>query len=135
LLAAQKLLSDDQIKRLKERYPTGRWDLVSLARWLTILGAVAAGGGVVLLGAQLKQWRTLLAASLGAVTVGLIWLARWLTRARNLSRTGAALELCASFSLQGLTVALAIHYSSGSENWPGLVGVPAALAGLRAYTL
>jgi hypothetical protein len=135
LLAAQKLLTDDQVARLKERYPTGRWDLVSLARWLTLLGAVAAGGGVVLLGAQLEQRRTLLEAALGAMTVGLIWLARWLTRAHSMARTGAALELCASFALQGLTVALAVHHASGSDNWPGLVGVHAALAGILAYAL
>jgi hypothetical protein len=135
LLAAQKLLTDDQVARLKERYPTGAWDLVSLARWLTILGAVAAGGGVVVLGTQLQMWRTLLEVSLGAVTVGLIWLGRWLGRSRQMTRTQAALELCASFALQGLTVALAVHYSSGSDNWPGLVGVQAALTGVLAYSL
>jgi len=135
LLGAQKLLTDEQVARLKERYPTGKWDLVSLARWLTILGAVTAGGGVVILAAQLKQWRSLLEVSLGVVTVALIWLARWLARARQMERTGAALELCASFALQGLTVALAVHYSTGSDNWPGLVGVQTALAGILAYAL
>jgi hypothetical protein len=136
LLAAQKLLTDDQVARLKERYPTGKWDLVSLARWLTILGAVAAGGGVVLLGAQLEAWRTLLEVTLAAVTIGLLILARWFARRLPaMPRTAAALELCASFALQGLTVELALHYSTGSKNWPGLVGVQAALAGVLAYAL
>jgi hypothetical protein len=135
LLVSQRILSDDQAAKLRERYPTEPWDLVSLAHWLTLLGAIAAGGGVILLGAKLESWRTLLEVSLVAVTAGLLWLARWLGNKKGMTRTRAALELCASFALQGLTVELAVHYSTGSENWPGLVGAQAALAGILAYSL
>jgi hypothetical protein len=135
LLAAQRILSDDQVARLGERYPTGRWDLISLAHWLTLLGAVASGAGVIILGAQLDVWRTLLELTLAVATAGLVLLARWLARARGMTRTQAALELCASFALQGLTTALAIHYSTGSHNWGSLVAIQSLLAALMAYAL
>jgi hypothetical protein len=134
LLAAQRILDDAQVARLKERYPTGRWDLVALARWLTILGTVAAAAGVVLIAAELEARRTLLELTLAATTIGAIELGRRLGR-RGLPRTHAALELGGSFALQGLTVELAVHYASGAHEWPLLVGVQAALAGALAYAL
>src|SRR5262249_37416034 len=118
LLTAQRILTPEQAVALKERYPTGTWDLVSLARWLGILGAVGAGAGMILLAAELDFRRTLLELALAGATVGLILLGRWLGRARGLVRTRAALELTASLALQGLTIALALHYSTGSDNWP-----------------
>lgn len=135
LLTAQRILTPDQAAQLKERYPTGAWDLVSLARWLGILGAVAAGAGVILLAAELEVRRTLLEIALAAATAGLIVLGGWLGRTRGLVKTRAALELTASLTLQGLTIALALHYSTGSKNWPGLVGVQTALALGLAYAL
>lgn len=135
LLAAQRILSDEQVARLCERYPTGRWDLVSLARWLTLLGAVTIGVGVVWLGAQLDAWRSLLELTLAATGGGLLVLARWLGRAKGMTRTQSALELCASFALQGLTTALAIHYSTGSHRWGVLVALQSLLAFALAYAL
>jgi hypothetical protein len=135
LLVAQRILTDDAAARLYERYPTGRWDLASLARWLTLLGAVTLGAGALIQCFRLEVWRTLLEAGLLGATVGLIALGRWLGRTRGLKKTQAALELLASFALQGLTVALAVHYSTGSDNWPALVGVAAALAMALAYAL
>jgi hypothetical protein len=135
LLATQQILSAAQVAQLAERYPTAPWDLVSLARWLTLVGAVAAGAGVVLLGTQLAMWRTLLEVVLLGAAAGLCWLGRWLGRARGMTRTQAALELLGAFALQGLTVALAVHYSSGSDNWPALVGVDTLCAAALAYAL
>jgi hypothetical protein len=135
LLTTQGLVTAEQAQRLKERYPTEAWDLVSLARWLTILGAVATGAGVVLLAAQLDVWRTLLEAALAVAAGGLLWLGRWVGRARGMIRTQAALELLAAFAVQGLTAALAVHYSTGSQNWPALVGIDALAAFGLAYWL
>jgi hypothetical protein len=135
LLVVQRILAPEQAARLKERYPTGPWDLVSLARWLGILGAVTAGAGVILLAAELEIRRTLLELALAVLTALLLVLGRWLARARGLARTGAAVELTASLSLQALTIALALHYASGSDDWPALVGVQTALAATLAYTL
>ena len=60
---------------------------------------------------------------------------RWLMRTRRMPRTGAAIELAAGFALQGLTTALAIDFSTGSKNWPALVGVQTVLLVGLAYLL
>ena len=134
-LVAQGILSPAQAARVRERYPTAPWDLSSLARWFTVLGAVTSGAGLLLLGAQMDAWRTLLEVMLVGAVVGLLGLGRWLARSRRMTRSGAALELLAGFALQGLTIALATHYSVGTKNWPGLVGVDAALLLALAYVL
>jgi hypothetical protein len=38
-------------------------------------------------------------------------------------KTGASLELMGGFALQGLTAVRAIDLSTGSANWPALVGM------------
>ena len=124
-----------QATRLRERYPTEPWNLSSLARWLGLLGAITAGAGVLLLGARLQSWRTLLEGTLLGAFVTFLWLGRWLGGARGMTRTRTAVEVVAGFALQGLTLALALHYSTGSKNWPGLVGVDAALLAILAYAV
>jgi drug/metabolite transporter superfamily protein YnfA len=68
-------------------------------------------------------------------TGGLLAWARWLTREKNMPRTAAAMELTAGFALQGLTAALAIDFSTGSKNWPALVGLQTVLLVALAYAL
>lgn len=140
-LAALGLLTPAQRARIGERYPTGPVDLGALARWFTILGAVAAAaGGLLLAGRLAEAWLTehawlvveggllLLAAALLAGGVAL-------TRRGRLRSTGAALELLGAMAVQGLLVALAIHHSTGSRNWPALVGVLTVAAAVLAYAL
>jgi hypothetical protein len=135
LLVSQRLLTFEQSQRLAERYPTGRWDLVSLVRWFTILGAVAMGAGVLMLAPKVMDWRNLLDGGLVvAAGVGMAG-GRWLGRSRGLVRTGAALELLGAMCLQGATVSLATHYSTGSDDWPSLVGVGTVLMLVAAYAL
>ena len=50
-------------------------------------------------------------------------------------RTAAAMELTAGFALQGFTAALAIDFSTGSKNWPALVGIQTILLVALAYAL
>jgi hypothetical protein len=62
-------------------------------------------------------------------------LGRYLAESRALVKTGAALEMAGGFALQGLTFLLAVDFSTGSKNWPALIGVQAALLAALAYLL
>jgi hypothetical protein len=134
-LALQRILSPDETQQLAARYPTERWDVLVLVRWFTFLGAVAAGVGVILLAKDSDNATRLGEIGLGVATAGLLTLARWLARAKGLERTGAVLEMAAGFTLQGLTVILALDFSTGSKNWPALIGLNTALLTLLAYLL
>jgi hypothetical protein len=118
-----------------ERYPTSGWDLVMLVRVFTIAGAIAAGAGAVLLAKDLSNALRLLEAALLVATVLLIVAAGWVTQSKGLPRAGAALEMLAGFALQGLTTAIAIDFSTGSKNWPALVGIQTILLVALAYAL
>jgi hypothetical protein len=135
LLARQGVLAPDQAHRIAERYPTEPWDVLVLVRWFTILGAVAAGVGLVLLAKERVDVLRLGELGLATAFALLLVLASWLRRAKGLERTSAALEMTAGFALQGLTVVLAIDFSTGSKDWPALVGVQAALLAAMAYLL
>jgi hypothetical protein len=134
-LQAGGILTAQQADRIAARYPTEPWDVLVLVRWFTILGAVSAGVGVVLLAREYVSFLRLGEVALVGATVGLILLARWLKQARGLEKTSAALELAAGFALQGLTTLVAIDHSTGSKNWPALVGVQAVLLTGMAYWL
>jgi len=134
-LVAQDLLRPSELEKIAERYPTDRWDLVALVRWFTILGAVSMGAGLCILAPKLVDVNLLIDVTLGLAAVGLPVGGRYLTRTRSLAKTGAALELLGAFALQGLVTALAIQHSTGSKNWPALVGVCAVLTLRMAYAL
>lgn len=134
-LAAQKVISPEQLEKLNERYPVSRFDLASLTRWFSIFGAVAMGAGLIMLAPHLVSWKVLIDLGLAAATAGSLVTGRWFAPARGLPRIAAALELLGALALQGLTVALAAQFSTGSKNWPALVGVDAALLLVLAYLL
>jgi hypothetical protein len=134
-LVAQNILSFGEAQKIAERYPTAPWDLLILVRWFTILGAAAAGAGVVILAHEYVNAIRLGEIGLLLATVILIWLGRYLARAKNLEKTGAALEMAAGFALQGLIFVLAIDFSHGSKNWPALVGIQALVLAILAYAL
>jgi hypothetical protein len=127
--------------RIGERYPTGPVDLAALARWFTVMGAVSvAAGGVLLLRGVVGEWflRHLFAALEVALLVlggALVAGGAWLRHRRSLRSTGAALELLGAMAVQGLLVVLAIHHSTGSRNWPALVGVLTVAGAILAYAL
>jgi hypothetical protein len=134
-LVAQGLLTYEQAWRIAERYPVARWDLASLARWFTLLGAVAMGVGLLLLAPKLMDVQLLVEVGLAVASVGLLALGVWLERYKQRVRMGAALQLLGAMALQGLTVALAVHYSQNSGDWPALVGLDAVLLLGLAYAL
>jgi len=134
-LASQGILTPAQARRLAERYPATRWDVMVLVRWFTILGAVTAGAGLVILSKEYVSAMRLGELGLAIATAGFIFLGRYLERSRGLEKTGAGLEMAGGFALQGLTSLLAIDFSTGSQDWPALVGIQSALLAALAYAL
>jgi hypothetical protein len=134
-LVQLQVLSPGESRKIAERYPTTPWDILVLVRWFTILGAVTAGAGMIILAKEYVNAMRLGEIGLLAATVGLIFLGRYLARERNLEKTGAALEMAGGFALQGLTFLLAVDFSTGSKNWPALIGVQAAALAALAYLL
>jgi hypothetical protein len=134
-LVLQQLLEPNQAARLAERYPVEPWDVSLLGRVFSILGVLAAAAGLkILVGAHLRLM-LLGEVGLGLAVPGCLLLARYLRRRRGLRITAAAIELAAGLALQGWTVLMAIEFSTGSENWPALVGVQTALLVGLAYLL
>jgi len=134
-LVQQHILAPGEARKIAERYPTTPWDVLVLVRWFTILGAVTAGAGMVILAKEYVNAMRLGEMGLLAAMVGFIFLGRYLARERNLVKTGAALEMAGGFALQGLTFLLAVDFSTGSKNWPALVGTQSALLAALAYLL
>jgi len=124
-----------QVRRIAERYPTTPWDVVMLVRAFTILGAISAGAGAVVFATEYVNSIRLLEGGLAIAAVLLIAGARWVAQAKDMPRTAAAMEMGAGFAVQGLTTVLAIEFSTGSKNWPALVGAQTILLAAMAYAL
>ena len=77
------LLDPKQVSLIAERYPTTDWDVASLVRCFTILGAISAGAGAVILASEAMNALRLLEAGLMLATGGLLASARWLTREKT----------------------------------------------------
>ncbi|HET6844606.1 MAG TPA: hypothetical protein VFK06_23405 [Candidatus Angelobacter sp.] len=135
LLVSQEILTTQQRQNIGERYPTAPWDILVLARWFTILGAVTAGTGTVVFAKEYVNALRLGEFGLALATAGFIFLGRYAAQKRALVKTGAALEMAGGFALQGLTFLLAIDFSSGSKNWPALIGTQTVLLAALAYLL
>jgi len=134
-LVSLEILTPAQARRIAELYPSTQWNILVLVRWFTILGAVTAGTGLVILSKEYVSALRLGEAGLLLALVGFIVLGRYLERSRGLEKTGAALEMAGGFALQGLMFLLAIDFSTGSKNWPALIGIQSAALALLAYAL
>ena len=128
------ILTSREVGRISERYPTGAWDVVSLVRVFTILGAISAGAGALVMAGRHMNALRLLEGGLAVAIVLLIAGARWV-RAQDMGRTAAAMEMAAGFAVQGLTTVLATDFSRGSDDWPALVGLQTVLLVAMAYAL
>lgn len=135
------LVTPGQRARIGERYPTGPVDLGALARWLTWLGALAFAAGAVILVHELSadwfvrhKW-LIIEGGLSLLGAALVAGGAWLRHRRALASTGTALELLGAMAFQGLVVALAVHHSTGSDDWPALVGVVTVVGAVLAYAL
>lgn len=145
-LAARGILSWDQAYKLKDRYPVAPRGLGVLVTVFAAIGAVSAmaGAGVLMQEHLIALWKFLrervnfwLAAegSLLLAFVSLLLQGSRLKAARPRPILGELFELAGAFALQGLTVVMAKHYSTGSDNWPALLGIDAGLLLLLAYAL
>ncbi len=134
-LVVHRILTPEEARGIAERYPTTPWDILVLVRWFTLLGAVTAGAGLVILAKEYVNVLRLGEIGLVVAMAGFLYLGQYAAQAKGLVKTGAALELMGSFALQGLIFLLAIDFSRGSKNWPALVGVQAVLIAALAYVL
>lgn len=134
-LVAREILTVGQAAQLKERYPITQWDFLGLVRSISVLGALTAAAGIlVLLRDHINWWVvkevTLFTAALGGIASGFR-----LKRMQRLPMVGETLELLGTIAWQGLTVVLAERFATGSNNWPALVGVDALQLFVLAYGL
>jgi len=81
------------------------------------------------------NWRLAAEFSLLLAFVSLLLEGRQLKRSRPRPLWGDICELAGAAALQGLTMVMAKHYSTGSQNWPALLGMDAALLLLLGYAL
>lgn len=135
VLMELNLISLEQREIIAERYPAKQWDLVTLIRWFSILGAVAMGAGLIMLARHLSYRQTLIEAALLIVSAGCVAGGVWCGRRRQLPKVGASLQLLGAIAFQGFSLVLARHYSTGSGNWPAVVGIDCAIFFLGAYLL
>jgi hypothetical protein len=140
-LSSLGLLTPAARARIGERYAVGAVDLSALARWFTVLGAVAmAAGAAIFVEEHAAAWFLLhrwpcIEGGLTVLGAAFTGGGAWLRHRRGLPRSGGALELLGTLTFQGLLTALAIHHSTGSDDWPALVGVQTVLAAVLAYAL
>ena len=132
-LVVREILTLDQAATLKERYPTTAWDFLALVRAFKVLGVLTAVTGLVILAREQMNWWLISESALGIAFLVCLGVGYRLKRHRAMPALGESLELAGAVALQGLTVVLAIHYSTGSEHWPALVGLDALLLALLAY--
>ena len=145
-LAARGVLSWDQANKLKARYPVAPRSLGVLVKVFAAVGAVCAMAGAGFLAQEhvialynfLKDkvdWRLAAEGSLLLAFVALLLQGSKLKALRPRPILGELFELAGAFALQGLTVVMARHYATGSDNWPALLGIDAGLLLLLAYAL
>lgn len=132
-LVEAKIITYPQMREIAERYPVGRWDLVTLTRWFSILGVVAIGSGLFLLAKKFATAQTLVQLGLVLTCIAAGVLGWTLERKRNFPRAGSALQLLSAMAFQAFTFVLAKQYSTGSGNWPTLVGLNCAIFAIVAY--
>lgn len=134
-LVAQRILQAEQAGKIKQRYPTSPWNMLALVRSFTVLGVLSGVAGIIILLREHLNWWLFGEAGLALAVFGLLWLAHWLQHKRAMPLLAEAMQLASGMALQGLTIVLAIHHSTGSKNWPALVGIDAALLLAMAYLL
>lgn len=134
-LARIDILTADQVRVLKDRYPTTAVDFLALIRIFTVLGTLTAMAGLVVLIREHLNWWLVSEAGLAVLGAGLLLLGHWLRARKVMAVTGEAVELVGCVALQGLVVVLAAHYSTGGGKWPALVGLDTLLALALAYLL
>jgi hypothetical protein len=118
-LASLGLLREAQVIRLKERYPTTAADYLALVRAFTVLGAVTAVAGLVVLVRNHLDW--------------------WLVSETGLALAGAGLRLARGYGLTFLIINVSTFYfqfvaaNTGEAWFLHLLLVGGSLLGLGVY--
>lgn len=129
------VLSPSQKAVLASRYPTSPWDVASLARVFSVFGILLVATGIVVLVREHLDWWLVSEAFLATAGLALLAGGRLLKGKGRLPSTAEALELGGALFLQGLVWVLAVHHSTGSGDWPSVVGVNTVLALGIAYAV
>jgi hypothetical protein len=129
------ILNENQVIQLKERYPSAAWNFMALVRAFSVLGALTAVAGIIVLVREHLNWWLLSEAGLALFATGTLILGHRLRPGSGAAAIYETVELIGCIAVQGLITVLAIHYSTGSRNWPGLVGVQTMVLVLLAYLL
>lgn len=152
-LTARGILTVEQGRRIKERYPVEPRSLGLMVKLFVGVGAMAAAiGGAIVMRAHLAAfWRAVWPyikalierinwdfATEGALLLAFVSLLLQGSRLKAKSpdpRLGGLFELGGAFALHGLVTAVAKHYATNSGNWPATLGIAAALLLPMAYAL
>ncbi len=132
-LARIGVLTPRQLRQLGERYPSGAWNVAVLARISTVLGVLLVATGIVVMVREHLDWWLVSELSLGLCGIGLLVGGWFLKRRGGLPVPAEAAELGGAISLQALVWVLAVHHSTGSGDWPAVVGANTILAACIAY--
>jgi hypothetical protein len=129
------ILDGEQVGKLKDRYSVTAWDYIALVRAFSVLGVLAFVAGLVVLSREHLNWWFMSESALALAGVGLLVLGHWLRVRKSLATTAEIAELTGSVAVQGLMTVLAIHHSTGSNNWPALLGAETLVMITLAYAL
>ena len=132
-LVARDILDANQAATLKERYPTTAWDFLVLIRAFIVLGVLTAITGLIILVREYMNWWLISESGLFMISMLSLASGYQAKKHRAIPILGESLELTGAVALQGLTVVLAIHYYTGSKNWPALLGLDSLLMIILAY--
>ncbi len=135
VLETAGIIDSGQKEKISSLYPAGRWNILLIIRFFSVIGAVAAGAGLFLLLKDFFSTYLILEMTLSAAVVLLFIAGRRLIKKRGMETAGSVLHLLMCFAFSGLTFTLGIHFSTGSGNWPALVGIDAFIYILLAYLL
>ena len=135
LLQSQDIINSDSKKKILSHYPPGKWNIIVLIRFFTLLGIISTGIGLFLIIQEFVNLYMILEIVLPIAIISLFFLGRWLEKKKDMERTGAALHLLMCFAFSGLTFTLGLHFSTGSGNWPALVGIDFVIFIILAYLL
>ncbi len=129
------ILNENQVTQLKERYPTTEWDFMALVRAFTVLGALTAAAGLIVLIREYLNWWLVSEGSLALFAMGAFFLGRGLRARSGGAVVGETMELLGGMAVQGLITVVATHYSMDSKNLPSLLGWQTMVLAVLAYVL
>ncbi len=151
-LYQEGVLTEEQRETIGLRYPATPFNEITIVRWFSILGVLSMCAGLLFLANEVVNVVRLLETvghfllkviSFGyvqelavALLSGLFFYGgRSLHRQGKYPRVGAAAQLVGCFGLTALTLLVGKRLSTGSGNWPVLIGLDTILFVALAYVL